>query len=219
MAIDLFASARSTALISLVAASFSAPVVIQGDALAGAKAKLGGAPATAHSEPPEELIAGGVRFELPADWGRLGATTASGGASSEKRVGTVVTAVCPAGSKAGTCAGEVTLTFLAYSGRDGRELPMLSAFGGDLDEQLDAQHHGFERTKSRSHSSTDGSRYLDYRYTWQPKGGPERSQRLAAFRHEDGSGVVVVASGAGVDEHAKAIDAFLGTASDPLTGE
>jgi hypothetical protein len=214
VAIDLFASARSTALITLVAASFTAPVVVKGDALDGAREKLTGkSAAAAPAKPPEELVAGGVAFEMPADWGRQGATAAAAEADGAKQVGVVVTALCPGGMSGGACADDSKLTFLAYSGRDGRSLPLLSLLDGQLDEQLGDQYPGFEPGHAQTVTSGDGSiRYLDYSFTWKAEGG-RRAQRLAAYRHQDGSGVVVVSSGADSADHDEQVDDFLASAS------
>jgi hypothetical protein len=216
VAIDIFGSLRSTVLISLVAASFTAPVVVQGDALDGVVGRLsaGSGGKSAPAEPRELMYAGGLQFALPTSWGRLGAGAAAGGAGGADRIGTVVSALCPGGTSAGACAGDARLTFVAYSGDEGRELPSLTKLEGRLDEQFAREHAGFERSESRIRPGADGTRYLDYRFTWL-RGGQRVPQRLAAYRHEDGSGVVVVAAGSQLAGHDTAIDAFLATAQEP----
>ncbi len=222
MPIDILASARSTALIGLVAASFSTPVVLTSDAFDQATAKLRGEKA-AHSEPaepPQVLIAGGIQFDMAADWGKLGASVADAGADAEhedaKRIGSIVTAICPAGSSGGDCKGDARVTILTYSGEKGHQLPLLTEFEAQLDSRFAAEYSAFVKSEDTSmRPAADGTRFLDYSFTWSNH-GTDQSQRLAAYRHEDGSGVVLLATGGKVDDHAEAIDELLASAREPL---
>ncbi|MCB0878955.1 MAG: hypothetical protein KDC46_08245 [Thermoleophilia bacterium] len=222
MPIDIFASARSTALIGLVAASFSTPVVVKSDAFDQAASKLrGGKAASAQqAEPAEVLLAGGIAYELPADWDRLGASAATGDDSeaSSREVASIVSAVCPGGSAGGDCKGGTRLTFLTYSGRDGHELPNLAEFEAQLDARFDASYKGFTKGEARMRPGADGTRYLDYAFSW-TEHGTTRHQRVAAYRSDGGAGVVIVGTGRELDAHAKDIDAFLASAHEPLPDE
>lgn len=212
MALDVLASFRSTALITLVAASFSSPIILKSDAVGGALGKLtGGSAKAAHVEPPESIVAGGIQFEMPASWGRLGATAAGGGAQDARRIGTVVSGVCPGGSAGSTCTDRTRLTFVAYSGKQGHELPKLTEFREQLDARLASEYRGFRKAGAELRPGADGTRFLDYAFTW-GHGRHGAAQRIAAYRQEDGSGVVVLATGPKLAEHAKSIDGFLATA-------
>ena len=219
MAIDVFSSLRSTALVTLVAASFSSPIVVKSDAFANASAKLTGSKGAAEQEqaPPEQIIAGGVQFEMPGEWGRLGASAASSGTAKEA-IGTVVTGLCPGGSSGATCTDETKLTFVAYTGRDDHELPLLVEFEDQLDGQLAKEFPGFKRGEAKQLPGADGIRYLDYTFTWK-QGAAQHTQRVAAYRHSDGSGVVVLGAGPKLAEHDKGIDAFLASGHEPVDGE
>lgn len=210
--LDVLASVRSTALIALVTASFSSPILVQTDAFASASARLSGKTVT-KSEPTEALVAGGVEFAMPQSWGRLGAGAASG-ADPKEHIGTVVSGLCPGGSAGATCKDGVQVTFIAYSGTKGHELPKLGAFGKDLDAKLTSQFPGFEKGKSGGRKGA-GMRWLDYQFSWR-SGSTAVQQRFAAYRHGDGSGVVAMVSGARDAEHAKAIGAFLNSATPAL---
>lgn len=219
MALDLFASVRSTALISLVAASLTAPVVVQADFAADARAKVVSAAQVARNAArpkvkPQVLVAGGVAFEIPRAWDQLGAGAASRSVGrAANGAGTVVSALCPSGENAGRCSGDAKLTFLTYSGKARHDLPALSLLDGQLDTQLAQSYPGFKPAGATTRTSSDGSiRYLDYEFSWVDKGAV-RMQRLAAFRNDDGSGVVVVSSGPGVSSHEQGIDAFVDGAS------
>ncbi len=213
MAIDVLSSLRSTALVTLVAASFSSPIVLRSDAVANVSSKLG---STGEHEAAssEQLVAGGVEFTMPSDWDRLGVSAASSGAG-EKTIGTVVTGLCPGGSQGAACSDGTGLTFFAYSGEQDHELPLLSVFEDQLDHQLAREFDGFVAGEAKQLPGADGIRYLDYSFSW-GKGGHARAQRIAAYRFSDGSGVVIMAAGPKLDEHEKAIDAFLASAHEPL---
>lgn len=210
VALDVFASARSTALITLVAASFASPILVKSDA-------LGGSAKSAHVEPGEAVVAGGVEFEMPLDWGRLGASAAGGGGADGSRIGTVVSGICPAGSAGSTCTDRTRLTFVAYSGKDGHKLPPLAKFEDQLDARLAKEYRGFAKAGAKVRTGSHGAHYLDYRFTW-GQGRHGAAQRIAVFRRKDGSGVVVLGTGPKLAEHAKAIDAFLSTGHEPLEG-
>ncbi len=218
MAIDLLASARATALVTLVAASFSSPILLKSDTAAKLADRLpgkGGAHEVHLAAPPEELIAGGVQFELPAAWGRLGASAAAAEQdAAAKRLSSVVSGVCPGGSSGGDCKGDVKVTFLAYTGSGASSLPQLAAFEGRLDDELPSKYRGFEKVDAKMRPGADGIRYLDYTFTWKSDHG-RSTQRLAAYRHDDGSGVVALVNGGGAGKHAKAIDAFLLSGHEP----
>lgn len=216
VALDVLASVRSTALITLVVASFSSPIVLKSEAVGAQLGKLTGGSAKApHAEPPESLVAGGVQFEMPATWGRLGATAVGGGGERDSsRIGTVVSGICPGGSAGSTCTDRTRLTFVVYSGKDGHQLPLLTEFAGQLDARLATEYRGFRKADAKMRPGADGIRYLDYTFTW-GHGRHGAAQRIAAFRHEDGSGVVVLGTGPKLAEHAAAIDGFLATAHEP----
>jgi hypothetical protein len=209
--LDLFASARATAVVALVTASFTSPILVKSDAFASASARITGK-AAAHEVPSEQLVAGGVSVAMPQDWGRLGSSAAEDEAAGQ-HIGTVVSGLCPGGSEGATCADGVQLTFLAYSGRDGHELPKLGDFQAQLDAKLAKQFRGFKKGPVDERSGSDATRYLDYGFSYSV-GGKQRSQRFAAYRHGDGSGVVAIASGEELANHAKSIDRFLASASE-----
>jgi hypothetical protein len=198
--LDVLASARSTALIALVTASFSTPIVAKSDAFANIAGKDGGSTVAT-----EQLVAGGVEFALPEDWGRLGPSAAAGSAS--ERIGTVVSGVCPGGSAGAECVDGTQVTFIAYTGDKGHELPDLDAFGSQLDARLSSQFPGYRKLESKVKTAAGGMRWLDYSFTWRSK-GQTVTQRFAAYRHKGGSGVVAMVAGDGTD-HAKALDSFL----------
>jgi hypothetical protein len=212
--VDVFSSLRSTALVTLVAASFSSPIVLKSDAVASVTGKLGGGAAKHEVAPPEQVLAGGVEFAKPEAWGALGAS-ATESAVGEDAIGTVVAGLCPGGSTGATCKDGTRLTFVAYSGEDGHELPLLTKFRDQLDHQLAKEFRGFVAGQANTLPGADGLRYLDYSYTW-GAAGHEQAQRIAAFRLTDGSGVVVMASGQALDTHRKAIDAFFASAHEPV---
>lgn len=210
MPLDLLASARSTALIALATVAVASPVVVKGDVVDGVGDRLRG-PKVEHTD---TLVAGNVEFAVPEDWGQLGATGAQ--AKNSKRIGTVVTAVCPAGGEGSRCKDDVQLTFVAYSGRKGHELPILSTFEAQLDDRLADAFNGFRKGQAEMRPGADGLRYLDYPFAWRTKGGMSR-QRYAAYRNNDGSGVVVIAAGTGIVKHSKAISEFLATGHEPTS--
>lgn len=215
MALELFASARSTALIALVAASFSSPIIVRSDAAGAAFGKVtGGSAKAAHVIPTESIVAGGVQFEMPATWGRLGVTAAGGGEASAERIGTVVSGICPGGGAGSACTDGTRLTFVAYSGRTGHELPALDEFEDQLDARLATQYRGFSKAGAKTRRGAGGFRYLDYTFTW-AQGRRGGAQRIAAFRRDDGSGVVVLGTGPKLAQHAAAIDGFLATGHEP----
>jgi hypothetical protein len=220
VAIDLFASARATALVTLVAASFSSPILLKSDAAAAFADRLpgrDGGHAVKPVEPPQDLIAGGVQFELPAEWGRLGASAASADQDAgADRISSVVSGVCPGGSTGGDCKGDSKVTFLAYTGKGSSSLPQLATLEGRLDDQLAASYRGFRKGEAKMRPGADGIRYLDYTFTW-ARAGKRHDQRLAAYRHADGSGVVALVSGSSTGEHAEGVDEFLASAHDPIS--
>jgi hypothetical protein len=215
VALDVFSSLRSTALVTLVAASFSSPIVLKSDAVASVTEKLGSKGSAHEVAPPERVLAGGVEFEKPAAWGELGASATESGAG-EDTIGTVVAGLCPGGSAGATCKDETRLTFVAYTGDKGHELPLLTQFEEQLDHQLHREFPGFAAGESKQLPGADGIRYLDYGFTWGKDGDHRAHQRVAAFRHADGSGVVIMAAGPKLESHAKAIDAFLASAHEPV---
>ncbi len=217
VALDVFSSLRSTALVTLVAASFSSPILLKSDAVASVTGKLGGAGGGREVVAPEQVIAGGVEFAKPSGWGELG-TSANEAAVSDETIGTVVAGLCPGGSAGATCKDGTRLTFVAYSGKDGHELPLLTQFQDQLDQQLAKEFAGFTAGTADMHPGADGIRYLDYSFTWGPA-GREQSQRIAAYRHPDGSGVVVMAVGPKLDAHATAIGAFFASAHEPVAAD
>lgn len=200
MPLDVLASARSTALIALVTASFSTPIVAKSDAFAN----IAGTD-RARTVATEQLVAGGVEFALPEDWGRLGPSAAAGDAT--ERIGTVVSGVCPGGSAGARCVDGTQVTFIAYTGEKGHELPELDAFGSQLDAKLSGRFPGFRKLDSKVRTAGGGMRWLDYSFTWRSK-GRDVTQRFAAYRHKGGSGVVAMVASGGTD-HAKALDTFL----------
>jgi hypothetical protein len=107
----------------------------------------------------------------------------------------------------------VQVTFIAYSGRDGHQLPKLETFQHELDAKLAQEFHKFDKGPVDERSGSDGTKFLDYGFSYQ-LGSATHRQRFAAFRRADGSGVVAIASGDDVAKHAKDIDAFLASASD-----
>ncbi len=212
--IDVFSSLRSTALVTLVAASFSSPIVLKSDAVASVTGKLGGAAKGEQVAPPEQVLAGGVEFAKPEAWGALG-SSASESAVGKDSIGTVVAGLCPGGSSGATCTDGTRLTFVAYSGDRGHELPLLTEFQDQLDHQLAREFEHFTAGEAKSLPGADGIRYLDYSYTWGAP-GHEQGQRIAAYRLSDGSGVVVMAAGPTLAKHDAAIDEFLASAHEPV---
>lgn len=208
MALDVLASVRSTALVALVTASFSSPILVKSDTFANASARLSGG--AEQAEPTEQLVAGGVQFAMPQSWGRLGASAASGRGSHE-RVGTVVSGLCPGGSQGATCTDGVQVTFIAYSGEKGRKLPELEQFAAQLDAKLAREFPGFAKLESKERGGKHGVHWLDYGFSWR-SGKATVHQRFAAYRHDDGSGVIAAVAGAQHADHVKALDAFLASA-------
>lgn len=203
MAFDLFASAKTTAIAALVSASFASPIVAKSDIVTSAFG--GGRPQV------EQVVAGGVAFAMPEAWDRLGATSTAtdGRAAAERdRIGTVVSGLCPGGSAGATCRDGVQVTFITYSGARDHELPLLTKLERQLDAQLGRKYRGFAKVEAKQRPGADGIRYIDYRFT-HGVGGARREERLAAFRHDDGSGVIALASGAGLATHDAAISRFL----------
>lgn len=215
--LDLFSSLRSTALVTLVAASFSSPIVLKSDAVASVAGKLRGGAGGADSAPAEPVLAGGIEFAKPASWGALGAS-ASEAAAAREAIGTVVAGLCPGGAAGARCADDTRLTFVAYSGKDGHELPLLTEFEDQLDAQLAREFTKFTVGDASTRPGADGIRYLDYPFTW-GKAGARVSQRIAAYRHVDGSGVVIMATGPKVESHATSITAFLASAHEPVADD
>lgn len=188
-------------------------MVVKSDAFANASARFTGGGEQA--EAVEALVAGGVEFALPQAWGRLGATAAKGDA--QERLGTVVSGLCPGGSEGSACVDGTQLTFIAYSGEDGRELPLLTEFEDQLDAKLAKRFPGFSKGDAAVKPAADGTRWLDYGFSWR-SGREQVTQRFAAYRHADGSGVVAMITGAELEQHAAAIDDFLASAHDPTAG-
>lgn len=211
VAIDLLASVRSTALIALVSASFASPIVVKSDAFASAGARLTGTPQK-QQVPTEPLVAGGVEFAMPTSWGRLGTTAAASSSAAGERIGTVVTAACPGGSAGAACADGPQLTFIAYSGAPGHDLPRLAAFERQLDARLGRTFSGFRKGDARSARAGAGLRWLDYPFAWDA-GSRTARDRFAAYRHKDGSGVVVAVTGTADRRQAAAIEDFLESAA------
>jgi hypothetical protein len=185
--------------------------------VASVTGKLGGSSGGHEAAPPEQVLAGGVEFAKPAAWGELGAS-ANESAVSDDSIGTVVAGLCPGGSAGATCKDGTRLTFVAYSGKDGHELPLLTQFQDQLDQQLAKEFPGFTAGEAKMLPGADGIRYLDYAFAW-GSAGREQSQRIAAYRHADGSGVVVMAVGPKLDSHDTAIDEFLASAHEPVAAE
>jgi hypothetical protein len=214
--IDFTGSARATALVVLVTASFSSPIIVKGDALSSVSNRLGGGAA---SQPaPEQLVAGGYSYAKPAAWGRLGATASSDAPSRDAQdsdIGTVVGGVCPGGSAGGSCIDDVQVTFVAYSGKSEDELPAITSLEEELDTKLAAAFSSFGKSSVESRPMADGSRWLRYEFTFKRDGVLQR-EVLGAFRHVDGSGVIAVAAGpdAAFGTRVKAIDAFLASAHE-----
>lgn len=215
--LDVFSSLRSTALVTLVAASFSSPIVLKSDAVASVTGKLGAARGGHEVAPPEQVLAGGVEFAKPAAWGALG-SSASEAAVGDDTIGTVVAGLCPGGSAGATCEDGTRLTFVAYTGDKGHELPLLTQFQDQLDHQLAREFPGFTAGEAKALPGADGIRYLDYAFSWGSKGHVQ-SQRIAAYRQPDGSGVVVMAAGPTLAKHDAAIDAFFASAHEPIAGD
>lgn len=215
VAIDLFGSIRSTALVALVSASFASPILVKSDAVAnvGAHLKLGGGPASGQGE---QLVAGGFGYEMPASWGRLG-----GGAvesprdTTTKQVGAVVNSLCPGGSHGSSCEGGVQVTFIAYDGKKAASLPMLTSLERQFDARFAKEFRGFAKGKVELKPSADGSRWLGYEFVHTASGAPQQ-QVVAAYRHGDGSGVVAVASGPAkeVAKQREEINAFFASAQE-----
>jgi hypothetical protein len=217
--IDVFSSLRSAALATLFAASFASPIIAKSDAAAKVGDRLSGlVPSKVDKPALDPFVAGDVQFALPADWDRLGATSVAGATDGGKRIGTIVSGVCPGGSAGAACTNDATLRFVAYSGEDGHKLPKLDKLKSKLDDRLAKEYRGFAKVESKMRSGADGIRYLDYSFTW-GKPGARRSQRLSAYRHTDGDGVVVLGTGLALDKHAAKIDEFLASAHVPVSGE
>lgn len=207
MALDLIASVRSTALVALVTASFSSPIVVKTDAFASASARITGREVQ-QAEPTEPLVAGGVQFAMPSSWGRLGPTAAASAPGAGGRIGTVVGGLCPGGSAGAACADATRVTFIAYSGDKGHQLPKLEEFQARLDARLAREFPGFRKGESGTEKGAGGTHRLDYRFSWR-SGKARAQQRFAAYRHKDGSGVVVMITGAGHKDHAPALERFV----------
>lgn len=213
--LDVFSSLRSTALVTLVAASFSSPIVLRSDAVANVTDRLQGKDGGHETQAaPEQVLAGGVEFEKPATWDALGASATEITKDTET-VGTVVAGLCPGGSSGATCTDGTRLTFIAYSGKDGHDLPLLTTLREQLDAQLAGEFPGFTAGEATSLPGADGIRYLDYSFTWGAE-GKRASQRIGAYRHADGSGVVVTATGPKLEHHRSAIGSFFASAREPL---
>lgn len=163
--------------------------------------------------PSEHVVAGGYDFVKPHAWGQLGAEAAAGDADAEA-AGTIVAAVCPAGDDGVRCKGGVQVTFVAYDGKHGK-LPLVSTFGDELARALPKAFPGYKPVKSGMLPSADGTRYLRHEFV-AGAGVKARREVIGAFRHTDGSGVVVVAAGRPADmkPHVKAIDELLASAAD-----
>lgn len=217
MSIDFFASARSTALITLVAASFTSPIIVKSDAWSAAGDRLAAITQRAEAPATEQVIAGGVAFEKPADWGVLGSSAVrasdDGAAADTDRIGAVVSGLCPGGSAGSDCADGVQVTFVAYAGGEDKSLPALNSFRRQLDMQLAKEFRGFKPADVQVRAGADGSRYLDYAFTYRVK-GEQRTQRIAAFRHADGRGVVALTTGAKLPQHDAALDRFFASSHE-----
>ena len=200
-----------TALVALVGASFASPIIAKSDAFAQVGHRLSGGSAAQH-EAHETLSAGGYTYAMPTRWGRLGAGSITDGeqGSAAEPAGTVVSAVCPGGAAGATCKDGVQVTFVSYRGGKGHELPIVSSIEDAFDAQFATQLSAFHKVAATPQAAADGSRWLRYQFTYGAKGGA-RSEMLGAYRHEDGSGVVVVAVGpkAAMQAHEQAIGEFL----------
>lgn len=201
--LNLFGSIRSAAVVALAGATFAAPVVVKGDALAQLAGSSGpAAPAT------EQVVAGGFAFAKPEAWGRMGAGAAEAAAGDQ--AGTVVSGLCPAGGDGVACKGGVQLTFVAYDGVRGK-LPLVTSFEEQLDAKLGKRMRGFRKVGAAARAASDGTRWL--RYEFDARG---KREVLGVFRRTDGSGVVVVVVGspAALERHGRAVDSFLAGAAE-----
>ena len=202
MSLDLFASLLATIVAMTVGAAISSPFIAQSGAMGAVRDAVGGGNAR-QAEPSEPFVAGGTQFAMPLSWGRVRA------AASEGALGTMVGSLCPAGSAGGSCAQDVQLNFIAYSGSGGESMPAYEVFEQKLDKQLAGSFTGFTKTSAEVRDS-DAGRYLRYEFTFR-HGGVMRSEVLAAYRSKDASGVVAMGVGPApaMKEHGSAIDALL----------
>lgn len=210
--LDAFASLRTTALVALVTASFSSPIVAKSGVVSDVGHRLG--QRSAQVEPAETIVAGGIEFAMPASWGRLGASAsaAAGAPVGEEAIGTVVGALCPGGASGAACREGQQLTLVAYSGEEGHALPLATLFEQQLDDRLGRALPGFRRGDVAMRPGADGIRYLDYEFSFR-SGARRVSQRIAAYRTSDGGGVVVLVTGP-ASAGAKGIGAFLASAHE-----
>jgi len=215
---DIIGTIRTTAVIAVATASFTSPILVKSDALAGISHKLG-RDTGAQVEQTEELVAGGYAFQAPDKWGKLGVGSARSSGDSKESLGTVVSGLCPGGSTGAACEDGVQLTFIAYGRAGTKGLPALTAFEKQLDTELAHTFKGFTKGEADMHPSADGSRWLRYEFSYQTAKG-RNHQTVGVFRHVDGRGVVVVATGpeAALVKRDAAIEKFLASARE-LTDE
>jgi hypothetical protein len=216
--LNLFGSVRATALVALVGASFASPILVKSDALASVGKTFGGGAKPA--EVVEELVAGGFAYEMPTDWGKLGAsaTTAAHDATSTSHdSGAVVSAVCPAGSTGAACKEGVRITFITYkaAGEEEARLPVLTSLERVFDERFRAEFATFTKGEAQLRPSADATQWLRYDFSHKV-GGAVQQQVVAAYRGDDGASVIAVAAGPtkAMAKHGAEIDRFLGSAHE-----
>ncbi|MCW2949213.1 MAG: hypothetical protein JWN41_226 [Thermoleophilia bacterium] len=205
-----------TAMIALAGATFVSPIALKSDAFAQVGKRLSG---EHHARIATEAIAaGGFSYDMPSAWGRLGGSTSTD--THGNAAGVLVSAVCPAGDTGTACRGGVQVSFISYRGGKGHELPVMSAMVDTFNREFRATLRGFRLVKAAPAVAADGRRWQRYEFTYATRRGVHR-QVLGGFRHADGSGVIVAASGptAAVAGHERVIDGLLASATESTPGD
>lgn len=188
-------------VIVLASASFASPILIKSDAFG----TVLGSPAAA-ADGGEAIAAGGMEFTMPTSWRRLATSSASTDRSSGR--GTIVAAICPRGGSAAGCAKDVQVTLIAFSGKPGHELPELGHLQDQLRRDLAKEFTGIRSVEVHGGHIAGGVDALDYDFTHGPM-AHGMGQRIAAYRHADGSGVIALITGTEGAEGTAALDTFL----------
>lgn len=212
VSLALLAPVRAMLTVSLVGASFTSAAVV-GDR------GLPPLPAVFDRSAPEavqHVAAGGFSLSAPDAWERMSTVELASDARARRGAAAeVVGGICPGGRAGSGCRGGVAVTFVSYPGGRQASLPPLAALERRFDRSLAGRLPGFRKLDAKIDSTAPGDRWVRYSYDL-GRGRSAQRQVLGAFRHQDGSGLVVVATGPalGMRRHGPAILRFLRTGTE-----
>jgi hypothetical protein len=201
--LDLFGTIKMTAVAAIAGVTFASPIALKSDALAQIGHRLNGD--NGHQVATETISAGGFTFDMPSSWGRVSGTSLASDSNSAA-AGTMLSA----GSAGASCKQDVQVSFIGYRGGTGHKLPLGSSISDTFSKELKVRLPGFKLVSTAPAATANGTRWQRYEFTYTTKTGPHR-EVLGAYRHSDGSGVVVVATGPDkqLAPHEQAIGDFL----------